>query len=253
MSLAREALRIATVRALRGATWVGDRVRDSEAGPFDDQAQDKPEPGIIVYTDDGKFGGGAQSKTLFAGGETSLVIEIVITQRMRVRVLGENGPEEQILWDMPETDAAMELTLGMIERQVKVALSDPGNIWSEMWRRFALAIGECSSQRGASMREGVRFAGRQIVLPVTLPADPTPGTAPGPLWTEFLALVDATPDLAPAADMLRAMIEGTPAHRPEWLTQRFAFGLTEGEAGALGLAPPEAARETSPAFQEPGT
>ena len=160
MSLAREALRIATVRALRGATWVGDRVRDSEAGPFDDQAQDKPEPGIIVYTDDGKFGGGAQSKTLFAGGETNLVIEIVITQRMRVRVLGENGPEEQILWDMPETDAAMELTLGMIERQVKVALSDPGNIWGEMWRRFALAIGEPARRQHARWRPLRRPAAR---------------------------------------------------------------------------------------------
>lgn len=101
------------------------------------------------------------------------------------------------------------------------------------------------------MREGVRLSGRQLVFPITLPADPTPGTAPGPRWTTFLAKVDATPDLAAIAPLLRSTIEGTPAERPEWETLRFAYGLTETEAAALQIAPPEAARGTSPDFAEP--
>lgn len=245
MSLAREALRIATVRALRGATWVGDRVRDSEQGAPDDNAADKAQPEIIVYTDDAKFG---RNRGLFAGGVVNLVIEIVITARMQVRVQGSDA--EETIWDCPQTDAAMELTLGMIERQVKVALSDPRNTWTQIWQRFALEVGDSASQRGTSMRDGIRFAGRQLVLPITVPSDPTPGVAPGPLWTEFLAIVDQDEDLAPAAAMLRLMIEGTPSGWPGWEVLRYGYGLSGPEARAMGIMPPVPAAPESPEFAE---
>lgn len=245
MPLAREALRIATVRALRGRTLCGARVSDSEHGPVEDMAFQKLEPEIIVYTDDGKFAG--EGRDLFAGGSTNLVLEIVITQRMKVKAAGGTGANA---WEVifPQTDSAMELTLGVIERQIMMALLDPKSAWAEFWKECAPTIGECSSQRGSAMREGVRFAGRQIIMPVTLIKDPTPGRPLGPFWTKFLALVDSTEDLAPIRQMMRALVQGDPNTWPEWTMLQSAYGFSAEETRALQLAPHPAAEESDAEF-----
>lgn len=237
MSLAREALRLCTVHALRGHTIVGNHVRDSEQGPIDDRDKDEPEPTVIVYTDKCTFG--TQRRDLYAGGTCDLVIEIVMTQRMKVR-LEETG-EEGWVWESPQTDAAMELTLGIITRQIVVALMNGDAAWSEMWRKFARDVGECDDNRGSSMRDGVRFAGRQLVIPVELQADPTPGEAIGETWTRFLALVEASEDanLKAVAPMWRSLVEGKPIDLPDWQILRASVGMTEDEARALKMAPPE--------------
>lgn len=242
MSLAREALRLCTVRALRGKTHAGDRVRDSEQGPADDFAADKALPEILVYTDEGASG--VAPRDLFDGGVYDLVIEIVMTQRMKVQF--EGGGESEVV-DMPQTDAAMELTIGAIEREIKCALMQPDSPWAEIWRRFALKY-SVKDRRGSSMRDGLRFAGRQLALAVELPRDPVPGQAPGPLWTDFLALVDATPDLVPISPVLHALVAGGDVELPAWQVLRGGYGMTLDEARALQLAPPAAAEATSPDF-----
>lgn len=246
MSLAREALRLCTVRALRGATLVGARVRDSEQGPIEDYVKDKSEPEILVYTDDCTVPT-TEPRQLFAGGRQDLVIEILCTQRMQVRLPDGDEIEDALL--PIETDAAMEFTIGVISRQVMVALMNPASAWAEMWREFAPVITNLQDRRGSSMRDGVRFAGRQIVLTVQLRRDPVPGQAPGPAWSKFLALVDDTPDLAPIAPTLHALIEGGDVALPDWQILRGGYGMTLEEARALQLAPPAAAEATSPDFE----
>lgn len=239
MSLAREALRISTVRALRAspalAQWIGDRVRDSEAGPIEDAARESTRPEIVVYTDDATFGAGdgeAVARSMFTGGTVNLVLEIVMTTRTKltVEVDGEDGWR----WECPPLDAAMELTIGMIERLVKVALSHDASPWADIWRSFALEVGEVKSQRGTLMREGVRFAGRQLVLAVKVPGDPIPGSAAGPRWATFLAAMAAEPDLAPVAPMFAAMVAGGPIAADDAVTQR-AYAMTGDEMAAMGL------------------
>jgi hypothetical protein len=246
MSLAREALRLCTVRALRGATAVGNRVKDSEQGPIEDYVEDKSEPEILVFTDDCTVAA-TEPRQLFAGGKQDLVIEIVATQRMKVR-LPDQDQEADALAPI-ETDAAMEFAIGVLTRQVMVALMDAANPWAELWREFAVTITQMHDRRGSSMRDGVRFAGRQLLLTIQLPGDPRPGVTPGPLWTKFLGLVDATPDLAPIAPTLHALIEGTPVELPAWQVLRAGYGMTLDEARALRLAPPSAAEATSPEFE----
>ncbi len=244
MSLARQALRLCTVRALRGHTSAGDRVRDSEQGPVEDYVKDKTQPHVLVYTDDGVFG--AKPRDLFDGGSQDLVIEIVMTQRMVAKF--ENGEEGETI-DMPQTDAAMEFSIDAIARQVRVALMRPADPWAEMWRRFALSITQGTDKRGSSMREGVRFAGRQMLLTVDLPRDPVPGQPLGPLWADFLALVEGTADLAPIAAVMRALIEGGDVDLPDWQVLRAGYGMTLAEARALQVAPPAAAEASSPDFE----
>lgn len=234
MSLARLALRIATVKALRGHTWAGDMVRDSEIGPIDDAAQDKEIPFVVVYTDDSE--GEVSGTDLFAhDGKQCLVIEVGVTTRMKP---GRSGPGG---WAIPTTDAGMEMTIDAIERQIKLALTDPANPWGEFWRKLVLSIDMRKSQRGAAAKDGVRFAGRQIVLDVDLPRDPAPGRPLGPIWADFLALCAADADLAGQVDALRALATGGSTNWPDWQSVRAAYGLSLDRARALQIAPPEGA------------
>jgi len=210
MTVAREALRLATVQALRGATLVGDRVRDSAHGPVEDWAgeapTEKPFPEVIVYTDDSSFvPSNLGPRDLLSGGTVDLVIEIVMTQKMEVIIQGGDG-ETAWEWGVPHLDAAMEFTIAYIERQIALALHNPTNRWAEVWGKFALSISERKSRRGTWMRDGVRAAGRQIILSVEVPRDPAPGDDPVSLWTAFLDAAKETGALAAIVPVLTEMI-----------------------------------------------
>ncbi|MGE8942698.1 hypothetical protein ACO2I3_12355 [Leptospira interrogans] len=233
--LNRLALRLATVRALRGRTLAGNRVADSEVAAIDDVAAEAAAPVVIVYTDGGSFT--ATGRDLYTtkgdgrveSGYQRLVIEIAVTQRMRV----QGGEDEAHV--QPETDAAMEFTLDIIERQITTTLMSSIEPWAEMWRRFVMDIGPRESDRGTSMREGVRFAGRQITLSVSLPKEPPHGVSPGPLWTDFMSLAATDDSLAPVVPVLEAALAGTDL--ADWRVLAGAYGLTEAEARALGIGP----------------
>jgi len=247
--LNRLALRLATVRALRGRTLAGERVHDSEHGAIDEVAAERPLPFIVVYTDDGQYNHSDRNLWSTSGskrvgsGYQKLVIEIAMTQRMQVT--DENG-EPVAGAVQPETDAALEFNIDVIERQVVAALMDPQSPWAEMWREIVDHVGDRQSQRGVSLRDGVRFAGRQITLDVQLMKEPVPGASPGPLWTRFLALAGADPTLAPVVPVLEALLAGSTL--PDWQLGRSAYGLTLDEARALQVAPPPGAEATAPVF-----
>lgn len=247
--LNRLALRLATVRALRGRTLADERVYDSEHGAIDEVAVERPLPFIVVYTDDAQLHHGDRDLWSTSGnkrvgsGYQKLVIEIAMTQRMRVT--GENG-EPVAGAVQPETDAAMEFNLDVVERQIIAALMDPQSPWAEMWREIVDHVGDRQSQRGVSLRDGVRFAGRQITLDVQLMKDPVPGAPLGPIWTRFLALASDDPTLAPVVPALEALLVGR--ELSDWQIGRSAYGLTLDETRALLVAPPAGAETTSPVF-----
>lgn len=249
--LNRLALRIATVRALRGKTFAGNNVRDSELAPVDDVAAVSPRPVIIVYTDDGKFAGAGRDLFSTSGdsrvdvGYQHLLIETLITQRMQMR--DDDG--ELIDGTVPPVlDAALALNLDLMERQVVAALMDtsPDAEWAEMWRGFALDVGDRDSQLGSSMRDGIRFAGRQMKLSVKLPREPRPGDTIGPLWTRFLALAAGESDLEPVVGVIQSALVG--AALDDWLEISGRYGLTRAEARAMQIAPPAAAEDDPPTF-----
>ena len=235
MSLARFVLRTATVKALRGRTFAADMVRDSEIGPIDDAAKDKEIPFVVVYTDDVE-GGGAGTDLAENDGKQCLVIEIGVTTRMKAK--GE--------WAIPTTDAGMELTIDAIERQIRLALGSPANPWGELWRDLVLSIDARKSQRGAAAKDGVRFAGRQLVLDVSLPREPHPGRPMGPIWQRFMALAAADADLAGLVPMLTQLATGGAEDWPEWWRVRAAYGLSQARAEALRLAPADEAGSAPP-------
>lgn len=241
MSLARFALRTATVKALRGRTFAGQMVRDSEIGPIDETAAEQSIPFVCVYTDD------TQSERtgtdlLANDGRTTLVIETGVTTRMTPA--GD--------WEIPTTDAGMELTIDAVERQIRLALStpDPANAWAELWRDLVQGLKTEKSQRGGAAKDGVRFAGRQLMIDVDLPRDPHPGRpiVPGTIWGRFLALCAADADLAGLVPMLTALVTGGATDWQQWQRDRAAYGLSAARARALQIMPPLAAEPSSPVF-----
>lgn len=238
--LNRLALRICAVRALKGQTLARDNVLDSESMPIEDLAENQPTPVIVVHTDDmashiGRAGLYATSGDNRVGnGYQKLSIEMVLTQRMTV--LDETGqPIQQAV--APQTSAALEYVLDRMERRVRMALMNQGSPWADMFRRFVSEFGDVSTERGTDQRDGVRFAGRRLILHCALPWDPIPGVATpaGTLWGDFMALAATDPGLAPLMPGLLADIAGA-AMSDEDLTATI-YGYTAREKAALGLAP----------------
>lgn len=222
MSIARFALRMATVRALRGSTLAGVFVRDSEIGPVDETFADKQHPFILVFTDDAE-GTGAGTDLFDNSGKQCLVLEMGVTTRMKA---GED-------WAVPTTDPGLELTLDIMERQIRHALSNPANAWAELWRDMVQDISMRRSQRGASAREGIRFAGRQLVLDLEILRDPHPGRPLSGVWSRFLTMAAADNDLAPLVPMLQATITGGVTDASEWTRLRTAYALSTARADAM--------------------
>lgn len=225
MSFSRLALRLATVKALTDATFAGHRVRDSEIGPLEDLAENEAAPVIIVYTDD-EESNIARRDLASHDGWQSLVIEVAVTTRMK----NAEG------WEIPPTSEGLELTLDLIERQVIATLTGGNGTWATVWRDLVRECGKRTSRRGASAKDGTRFAGRQIVLEIQLPKEPASATIDGPLWSAFFAAIDVTPDLAEIATMLRAIAVGDSA-LTNFGAIRAAFGMTAAEGDALLLRP----------------
>lgn len=228
MSLSRLALRIATVKALRGKTFAGAMVRDSEIGPIDETAEGAEVPFIVVYTDECDIeANGAGEETSLFGCCTGidLTIEMAVTSRMK-----PGGA-----WTIPTTDAGLEFTIDALERQVRLALSDPDNAWAEIWRTLVREIKGQKSSRGASATKGVRFAGRQIVLTVDVLPEPNPGQPLRGLWLKFLALVEADADLQARKDLIVSIATGGAMDWSEFKRLRAAYGLPKDTADALLL------------------
>lgn len=236
MSLPRLAVRIAAVAALRGRTWAGDRVRDSAVPPIDKLAQDERLPFIAIYTDDSEFAAEEGRGLMSSNGKFALVFEIGITAQMQFVVENNEVVEAP---GKPPTDAQMELMLDLIERQIKTTLSEPSHAWSEMWRRLVANVVQVKSQRGANAEDGVRFAGRQLILDIKPFAEPPCGREPSGLYADFITLLRADSDQGLAttvADMVERSIVGDVVHT-DWQSAMAQLALTRREADAMQVTP----------------
>lgn len=235
MSLARLALRVATVEALRGRTMVGDNVRDSDMSAIDIAADgslrtDEDRLFVLVYTDDGRSTE-VPLRDLHSNGEVDLVLEFGVATPMVVT--NPDTGESVISGSIPATDAAFEMALDIIDRQIASALAGDGK-WPTIWKRLSSRTVKVERRRAVNAEQGVRFAARQVVVTLDLKPDPVMGAPLGGVWQEFAAAVaDDRSDLSPVvADMLGAE---TPALTIQQMRER--FGHTPQESVALGYGP----------------
>ncbi|MFT3973324.1 MAG: hypothetical protein QM699_07705 [Amaricoccus sp.] len=236
MSLARLALRVATVEALRGRTMVVDNVRDSDMSAIDIEADGslrtgEDRPFVLVYTDDGRATE-TPLRDLHANGSVDLVLELGIATPM-VETDPDTGESTIADMTIPATDAAFEMVLDIIDRQIASALAGGGR-WPTLWKRLSSGVTKVERRRAVNAEQGVRFAARQVAITLELKPDPVMGAPLGGVWQEFAAAIESDrPDLVPiVAGML-----GTATAALSMAQVRERFGHTPRESTALGYGP----------------
>lgn len=252
MSLARIAVRLALVEALRANTLVGGNVHDSIIGAFEADADgtlrtDEERPFIAVYTDAAKVEAEIELRSMKENGRTEIVLEWGVTAAMSA-----TDPEtgESIIEGVgiPATDDAMEFQMDLVGRQIADVLTDPDNEWAEIFRSFCFSFASIDRERASNDRDGIRLAGHQMKITAALIDDPVKGEA---LPEAFAALFDrldahASATVRTKSSLMRAQATGVAT---DWETLQRRLGMTAGELGALGEGPIEGdqTRET-PAF-----
>jgi len=225
---------MAATRALMGATIAGERIFDSAILAIDQIAQNQPLPFVTVSSEDEDAK--PSGTDIWSGdGTIDLVIEVGISKAVQL----EDNQGAALLFET--TDANLELTLGVLMRQITAALfGRGGGKWGDAFRSFVSAVETISVKRGVPIEGGTRFAARQAVIRIRTIADPPFGPViAGTPFDKFFAAADADTDatVKRAADALRGAIEGDPVGWPEyWNALAVAGGIPADQEDGVGIA-----------------
>lgn len=229
MSLAKLPLRLAAVQALRDRTWAGPAVFNSVIAPLATKVEDAAGlPFLVVYTDDST----ASGVTLSARDHTAFrpTVDLVIHAAVATEFAGIAGGGQIRL---AASDAALEAQLDILEAQILAVLQRAADPWCDLFRAFVQDRGEMRSRRGASARKGLRFAAREIVLPIGSVADPS-GAGPEYPWSIATEVFAADPETADLAAVIADLSTGT-ATFADWRRSFAATGFDRATARALGF------------------
>lgn len=231
MSLIRPIIRMCAIGALRGNTWAGARVFDSDNTPLIDALSTDAQPYITVYTDEDNRLDISGMDIYGSNRSLSLVLEIGLATAV---VVGTGGAQIRI----PATDEGMEAAIDILESQAMSALfGDPLNPWAEILRRIVMRIYRILSPRGGSAERGTRWAARRLVFVCDVISDPAPGTVlpeHHPVRA-FIELASGSSPMAAAASLITKLLNTTEA--PDWRVAQAWLGLTEAGIRSTGLAP----------------
>lgn len=231
MSLIRFAVRQCAARAIAGATLAEGRVFMSVIDPISAKLTEERAPVITVNTDDHKQAGDGRDLT---GGEAHLDLVFEAAIAARVQTVGTDGSGAEVAVTIIEADAGLDLTLDLIEHQIVRALLGPSP-WADLFRCFAPVIHERHSRRGADA-SGTRWAARQLVIRCDTLAEPVGAEdiAPGTVWGDFIASMDADASLAPIAPLIRATLAGDAR---DWVRGAAMMGLSPDQMADIGPGP----------------
>lgn len=249
MTIARIALRIVTIEALRNRTSVMDNVLDSQITALDFSVDgqlrtDQEKPFISVYTEASKADDLSSGRQLWRNGLTELLLETGIAISM-TEPDTETGAST--IGGIPPTDAAFELFLDTVDREIAVALMDPLNVWAELWRTLVRDVARVERKRVADAETGTRMAAHQQCLICDLLPDPVYGEALAQtsFWQKLINQMRVVEH--PYLNKIEALI-GLIAQQPEHEKQRRRFGITLDEARALCDIAPPSLEATEPAI-----
>ncbi len=255
MSLARIAIRAAAVEAIKGRTLVGANVLDSEIGVLDLDSSGRvtspeKEAFVAVYTDAAKAAVGDNDlRSMLLNGTTDLLFECGMSAAMLQNTDPDTG-ETVMAIGVPDTDANFEFQLDLLVRQLIEALTDPGNVWGQVFLGLAYRLRSVERMRVGNITDGTRLAAQQLKVSADLVDDPEPATAldPDSAFGRFITLAQASEDesLRKKGAFMAAAITGT---REAWENLQQAHGMTAAELRALGLGPlPADADRSTPAW-----
>ncbi|MCJ8517822.1 hypothetical protein ABID21_000662 [Pseudorhizobium tarimense] len=247
MSLTRIALRIAAVEALKGRTLVGANVLDSPNGALDVQADgtlrtEEEKPFVAIYTDQGRaenFSG----RSLTENGACDIIFEMGVSSAM-LHLDKDTGETSMVGINIPASDKASEFFLDVVQREIRDALTDPGNAWAEIYRGLHYRVLKIEFAGARNADDGQKLAGHQMRLTVELADDPVRGEGLDPRspFLKFLEALEASgdEDYVKQAAMMRSLLSGGDEYRD--LLQR-RHGMTSAELDALGHEAPVLAED----------
>lgn len=236
MSLARIALRISAIEALRGKTLVGENVLDSQIGALDTDADgnfktDQEAPFISVYVEGGIIEAPGRTATLMRPGDTDMQFEFGFTAAM-TDTHPDTDESTLVGVGIPATDGSFEMYLDVVGRQILNALSDPHNEWAAIWRDLSSDTVKIVRRRTSDASNGVRIAAHQLIITLKLLPEPAFGRelAETSVYARFFAKMDESSH--PYAALLKTLVQ--PAGATTLDAWRRSFGLSVDSADALG-------------------
>lgn len=239
MSFARFALRTAALHALHGQTLVGDNVRDSDFGAIDVGADgslrtDQDRPFVLIYTDDSDADEDLEPRSLRQNGALDIVFEFGIASPM-TEMNEETGESTVYGVNVPATDAAFELTLDMIDRQIVAALTRDGD-WPDIWRSISDRVVKIERRRAATTEDGIRIAARQMRVRLACKPDPVMGQplTDASVWARFMAALQEADAVLHGVALT---FLGTADAELTYEHVRAARGERRAEGRALGYGP----------------
>lgn len=194
MSLARACLRLAAIAALRGVTLAETRVFDSRIGAIDALEPTEAKPVIAVYTEEEAGGPLGESGPPFKP-HVELVFELSMVEA------AYDEAEKALVIGYPTTDAELEVSLDVLEQQVKVTLfEDMSNPLAVLFRTAYRHGIHYQSMRFREETKGERIARRYVVVKVEVADEPVLGsydasvTGLARLPPTFRRIAEAWPD-----------------------------------------------------------
>lgn len=245
-SLAATAIRLSARKALDGATFAEGRVYDSSVAPIDEIASGESAAFIIVTTEDEEAV--TSGRDITNGNRTiDLVLEVAIAQPITADADadGDGSTETEVV--IPATDAGLELSLGLIVRQMQRAIFEGGSLWTEIFRLFAVSVVKISNRRGVGNKDGARFAARQLIFTIETLSEPPFGHVPDSSepWGKLLDAMEADASFGGVPLLIRQSITGTP-EIADWDRGRTDQGLTVDAAHKIHITAPTLPDEEPP-------
>lgn len=233
MSLVCAMLRMTAVQALRGATLAGEKVSDSSIEALSDIMTDAQQPVMLVRIDQSSEP--SANEGLFARSATvTLSIDLIVASKVTFAV--EGTPVSELV--IEPTDAGLEFSLDVLDRQWRRALSDPENSFAEAFRQLVAGFGPIKASRGVDPETGRKHAIRMIEVEIEPICDPAPGDALPAAIDAVLTQLETVADYVGAVGICRAEFAKGSALL-SWQKVQSQLMTTSPVPGLLGVAPPD--------------
>ncbi|MES0023161.1 MULTISPECIES: hypothetical protein [unclassified Mesorhizobium] len=248
MSLVNAMLRMTAVQALRGNTIAGGGVTDSSIEALSSVMGDQQAPVILVRIDQAEYSG--QNEGFFAtSGIVKLSLDLIVASAVTYQTTEGQMVTEIVI---QPTDAGLEFSLDMLDRQWRRVLSDPTNAFAECFRSLVSTIGPVKETRGVDPEGGRKHAIRMVEVDIEPICDPAPGGALPALIDVVLTRLATVADYQAAVTIMRAELTKG-ADLLSWQKVQSTLMAAAKVPGMLGVAPPDAETVEVVGFENIGT
>ena len=230
------AVRTCTIEALRGQTMVGDEIVDSPIDPIDFAGSIR-KPTIAVFSEAERLSprGRSFSMTRDDTPQDGHLLQLSLMAYLPAVPVVPSPGHPDLKLDALESGAAFAFDL--IYRQMVRALTLLDTPWAALWRRSLVGDMESVDSGAFIMTDdkGSKIPARQITLRLGVLDEPGFCGIAVPFWTDFVAALAASDDLADYAPIIADAIKG--GDFPSWRGTAALMGLSPDEVVAMSQGP----------------